>query len=74
MDTYKDNKFTIEQWVYNFIVTNTTVNNILLTTIKNTGLILVEKLSYIIFVKQLTSTEIYSYTAISLSTLNIYCT
>ena len=46
MDIYKDNKFTIEQWVYNLIVTDTAVNNTLPTTIGNTSLILAEKLSY----------------------------
>jgi hypothetical protein len=46
VDTYKDNKFTIEQWVHNFIVTNLAVNNTLLTTTGNTSLILAEELSH----------------------------
>ena len=37
----------MEQWVYNFIATDTAVNDTLLTTTGNTGLILVEELSYI---------------------------
>jgi hypothetical protein len=37
-------------------------------------LILIEELSYIIPIKQPTSTKMYNYMAISLSTLNIYCT
>jgi hypothetical protein len=51
VDTYKDNKFIIKQWVHNFIVTDLAINNTLLTTIGNTGLILVEELSYIIFIE-----------------------
>ena len=47
MDTYKNNKFTVEQWVYDFIATDTTINNTSLTITGNTGLILVEELSYI---------------------------
>ena len=63
----------MEQWVHDLIATNTTVNNTSPTTTGNTGLILVEELSYIISVKHPTNTEMYSYTAISLSILNIYC-
>ena len=37
----------MEQWVHDFIVTDTAVNNTLLTITGNTGLILVEELSYI---------------------------
>ena len=74
MDIYKDDEFTVEKWAYDFIVANTTVNNTLLTIIGNTNLILVEKLSYIALIKQLISTEMYSYAATSLSTLNIYYT
>jgi hypothetical protein len=51
VDIYKDNKFTIEQWVYDFIVTDTAVNNTSLTTTGNTSLILAEELSYIIPIK-----------------------
>ena len=51
MDIYKDNKFTIEQWVYNLIATDTIIHNTLPTIIGNTGLILAEELSYIIFIK-----------------------
>jgi hypothetical protein len=47
VDTYKDNKFTVKKWVHDFIVTDTAVNNTLLTTTGNTGLILAEELSYI---------------------------
>ena len=47
MDTYKDNKFIMEQWVYNLIATDTAINNTLPTTIGNTGLILAEELSHI---------------------------
>ena len=74
MDTHKDNKFTVEQWVYDLIATNTAVNNTLPTTTGNTGLILVEELSHTTPIKQLTSTEMYSYAVISLFTLNIYYT
>ena len=41
----------MEQWVYNFIVTDTAVNNTLLTTTGNTSLILVKELSYITPIK-----------------------
>jgi hypothetical protein len=51
VDTYKDDKFTIEQWVYDFIVTDITINNTLLTTTGNTSLILAEELSHIIPIK-----------------------
>jgi hypothetical protein len=74
VDIYKDNKFIVKQWVYNFIATDTAVNNTSPTTIGNTGLILAEKLSYITPIEQLTSTKIYSYAVISLFTLYIYCT
>jgi hypothetical protein len=74
VDTYKDNKFTVEQWVYNFIATDPIINDTSPTTIGNTSLILAEELSYIIFIKQPTSTEMYNYAATSLSTLYIYCT
>ena len=47
MDIYKDDEFTIKQWVYNFIATDTAVNNTSLIIIGNTGLILAEELSYI---------------------------
>ena len=47
MDIYKDNKFTVEQWIYNFIATNTAINNTSPTTTGNTSLILVKELSYI---------------------------
>jgi hypothetical protein len=47
VDIYKDNKFTIEQWVYDFIVTNSAINNTSPTTTENTDLILVKELSHI---------------------------
>jgi hypothetical protein len=74
VDTHEDNKFTVEQWVYNFITTDPAVNNTLPTTTGNTSLILAEELSYTIFIKQPTSTKMYSYMAISLFTLYIYYT
>jgi hypothetical protein len=51
VDTHKDNKFTIEQWVYNLIATDPAVNNTSLTTIGNIGLILAEELSHITPIK-----------------------
>jgi hypothetical protein len=51
VDIYKDNEFTVEQWVYDFIAINTTVNNTLLTTIGNTSLILTKELSYITLIE-----------------------
>jgi hypothetical protein len=50
-NTYKDNKFTVEQWVHNFIVTDPAINNTSLTTTGNTSLILAEELSYITPIK-----------------------
>jgi hypothetical protein len=47
VDTYKDNKFTVEQWVYNLIATDLAVNNTSPITTGNTGLILAKELSHI---------------------------
>jgi len=47
VDIYKDDEFTIEQWVHDLIATNTAINDTLPTITGNTGLILVEELSYI---------------------------
>ena len=46
MDRYKDDEFIVEQWVHDLIATDTAVNDTLLTITGNTGLILVEELSY----------------------------
>ena len=51
MDIYKDNEFTMEKWIYNFIITDTAINNTLLIIIGNISLILVEELSCIVLVK-----------------------
>ena len=51
MDIYKNNKFTIEQWVYNLIATNTVINNTSLTIIENTSLIFIKELSHTIPIK-----------------------
>ena len=64
----------MEQWVHDFIATDTAVNNTSPTTTGNTGLILTEELSYTTPAEQPTSTETHSHAATSLSTLNIYCT
>ena len=64
----------MEQWVYNFIAINTTINDTLLTIIGNTSLILAKELSYTAPVEQLINIKTYSYVVTSLSTLNIYYT
>ena len=73
-DTYKDDEFTMEQWVHKLTATNTAVNNTSPIITGNTGLILAEKLSYTALTEQPTSTKTHSYAATSLFTLNIYYT
>ena len=60
--------------MYDFIATDTAINNTSPTITGNTGLILAEKLSYITPTEQPTSTKTHSYAVTNLSTLNIYCT
>lgn len=73
-DTHEDDEFTVEQWVYDLIATDTTVNDTSPTTTGNTDLILAEELSHTTPAEQPTSAETHSHAATSLSTSNIYCT